>query len=143
MQRNVNGGGVNQPPTKLLLEDYVIQDSKIEKQVVSVSMSDSAGQIQDIPKQVPGKVLAIRFKKIIQTFTTTDFNGEEQETYQFEKKRDEKGQPTTQDAEFYTFTGSKIMIDQAMSDFSREDLPVPTFIQQFRGKDGKEYTKFT
>lgn len=136
-------GGVNQPPTKLFLEDYVIQDSKIEKQVVSVSMSDSAGQIQDIPKQVPGKVLAIRFKKIIQTFTTTDFNGEEQETYQFEKKRDEKGQPTTQDAEFYTFTGSKIMIDQAMSDFSREDLPVPTVIQQFRGKDGKEYTKFT
>ena len=106
-------------------------------------MSDSAGQMQNIPKQVPGKVLAIRFKKIIQTFTTTDFNGEEQETYQFEKTRDEKGQPTTQDAEFYTFTGSKIMIDQAMSDFSREDLPVPTVIQQFRGKDGKEYTKFT
>ena len=91
----------------------------------------------------PGKLLAIRFKKIIQTFTTTDFNGEEQETYQFEKKRDEKGQPTTQDAEFYTFTGSKIMIDQALNDFTREDLPVPTVIQQFRGKDGKEYTKFT
>lgn len=137
------GGGVNQPPTKLFLEDYVIQDSKIEKQVVSVSMSDSAGQMQDIPKQVPGKVLAIRFKKIIKTFVTTDFNGEEQETYQFEKTRDEKGQPTTQDAEYYTFTGSKIMIDQAMSDFTREDLPVPTIIQQFRGKDGKEYTKFT
>jgi len=129
--------------TRLFLEDYVIQDSKIERQVVSVSMSDSTGQMQDIPKQVPGKVLAIRFKKIIQTFTTTDFNGEEQETYQFEKKRDEKGQPTTQDAEFYTFTGSKIMIDQALNDFTREDLPVPTVIQQFRGKDGKEYTKFT
>lgn len=136
-------GGVNQPPSKLFLEDYVIQDSKIEKQIVSVSMSDSSGQMQDIPKHVPGKVLAIRFKKIIKTFVTTDFNGEEQETYQFEKTRDEKGQPTTQDAEYYTFTGSKIMIDQAMSDFSREDLPVPTIIQQFRGKGGKEYTKFT
>ena len=135
-------GGVNQP-TKLFLEDFVVQDSKIERQTVSVSMSDSTGNMQDIPKQIPGKVLALRFKKIIQTFTTTDFNGEEQETYQFEKKRDEKGQLTTEDAEFYTFTGSKIMIEQAMSDFTREDLPVPTIIQQFRGKDGKEYTKFT
>lgn len=131
------------PPTKLFLEDYVIQDSKIEKETVQVSMQDSEGRVQDIPKQVPGKVLALRFKKIIQTFTTTDFNGEEQETYQFEKRRDAEGQLTIEDAEFYTFTGSKIMIDQAMRDFSREDLPVPTVIQQFRGKDGKDYTKFT
>ena len=106
-------------------------------------MPGSDGKVQDIARQVPGKVLALRFKKIIQTFITTDFNGEEQETYQFEKERDERGQPTTKDAEFYTFTGSKIMIDQAMRDFSREDLPVPTVIQQFMGKDGKLYTKFT
>lgn len=130
-------------PTKLFLEDYVIQDSKIEKQTVTVSMADSEGRVQDIPKQVPGKVLAIRFKKIIKTFTTTDFDGIEQETYQFEKVRDELGQPTERDAEYYAFTGSKIMIDQALNDFTREDLPVPTIIQQFRGKDGKDYTKFT
>lgn len=92
-------GGVKQPPTKLFLEDYVIQDSKIEKETISVSMSDSEGRVQEIPKQVPGKVLALRFKKIIQTFVTTDFNGEEQETYQFEKTRDENGQPTATDAE--------------------------------------------
>lgn len=136
-----SGGG--ETHTKLFLEDYVIQDSKIEKQTVQVSMADSNGNVQEIPKQVPGKVLAIRFKKIIQTFTTTDFNGEEQEMYTFEKTRDEHGQPTSTDAEFYTFTGSKIMIDQATRDFTREDLPVPTVIQQFKGKDGKDYTKFT
>ena len=106
-------------------------------------MADSNGKVQEIPKQVPGKVLAKRFKKIIQTFTTTDCNGEEQEMYTFEKTRDEHGQPTATDAEFYTFTGSKIMIDQATRDFTREDLPVPTVIQQFKGKDGKDYTKFT
>ena len=55
----------------------------------------------------------------------------------------ELGQPTERDAEYYAFTGSKIMIDQALNDFTREDLPVPTVIQQFRGKDGKDYTKFT
>ena len=121
----------------------MIQDSKIEKETVTVRTQDSNGVVQEMPRQVPGKVLALRFKKIVQTFVTTDFNGEEQETYQFEKRRDATGQLTIDDAEFYTFTGSKIMIDQAMRDFSREDLPAPTVIQQFRGKDGKLYTKFT
>mgnify|MGYP006896824535 CR=1 FL=1 len=46
-------------------------------------------------------------------------------------------------AEFYAFTGSKIMIDQALHDFGPEDLPAPTVISQVRGKDGKLYTKFT
>ncbi len=89
------------------------------------------------------KVLAIRFKKIIKTFTTTGLDGEEEETYQFQKKLDEQGSPTDIDAEFYAFTGSRIMIDQAMNDFSTQDLPVPTVIQQVKGKDGKLYTKFT
>lgn len=135
--------GMNQAQTKLYLEDYVIQDSKIEKEMVLVSMPDSEGNTQEIQKKVPGKVLALRFKKIVQTFTTTDFNGEERETYQFEKVKDERGNPTTTDAEYYTFTGSKIMIDQAMCDFSREDLPVPTVVKQFRTKNGQTFVKFT
>lgn len=47
------------------------------------------------------------------------------------------------DAEFYTFTGSKVLIDQAMNDFSREDLPAPTVITQFKGKNGQTFFKFT
>lgn len=73
----------------------------------------------------------------------TGIDGEEQETYIFQKKLDELGQPTDIDAEFYAFTGSRIMIDQALHDFSPQDLPAPTVIQQVKGKDGKLYTKFT
>ena len=63
--------------------------------------------------------------------------------YVFLKEKDKDGNPTDTDAEFYTWTGSKIMIDQALNDFTPADLPCPTLIQQFMGKDGKTYTKFT
>lgn len=68
-------------------------------------------------------------------------NGEE--SYVFEKKKDQDGNPMEEDAEYYTFSGSRIMIDQALNDFTPDDLPCPTVIQQFQGKDGKTYTKFT
>ena len=129
------GGGVN---VKILLIDYIIQDSKIEKNTITVNIPDSDGNNQEITKTVAGKVLAFRFKKIIKTFVM----GEE-ERYVFEKQKDKDGTPTDNDAEFYTFTGSKIMIDQALNDFTPADLPCPTIIQQFQGKDGKTYTKFT
>ena len=127
------GGGF-----KFRLIDYIIQESKIEKHTVTVNIPDSDGINQEVTKTVPGKVLAFKFKKIVKTFVM----GEE-EKYLFEKKKDKDGNPTDVDAEFYTFTGSKIMIDQALNDFSPADLPCPTVIQQFQGKDGKTYTKFT
>jgi hypothetical protein len=104
---------------------------------------DTQGHTQEIKKQIPSKVLAIRFKKIQRTYTTTGVDGEEDETYIFEKTVDDKGRPTDTDAEFYAFSGSKIMIDQAMNDFTPQDLPAPTVIRQCKGSDGKFYTKFT
>lgn len=113
-------------------------DSKIEKQTVTVDIPDSDGNSQKVTKTVSGKVLAFRFKKILKTFVMGD-----DERYVFEKIKDKDGNPTDADAEYYTFTGSKVMIDQALNDFTPEDLPCPTVIQQFQGKDGKTYTKFT
>lgn len=104
---------------------------------------DSSGQSHEIRKEIPSKVLAIRFKKIIKTVSFTGPDGEEDEKYYFQKKLDKYGNPTEQDAEFYAFTGSKVMIDQALNDFGPEDLPAPTVIRQEKGKDGKSYTKFT
>jgi hypothetical protein len=103
-----------------------------------VNIPDSDGINQEVTKTVPGKVLAFKFKKIIKTFEMG-----EDENYVFEKKKDKEGNPTDTDAEYYTFTGSKIMIDQALKDFTPAYLPCPTIIQQFQGKDGKTYTKFT
>lgn len=138
------GGG--EPHTwnkKIFLLDYLIEDSKIEKTQVSVRMPDSSGIIHDVLQQKPGKVLAIRFKKILSTIEETDEAGETVERYEFEKVKDAQGNPTLIDAEYYSFTGSKILIDQAMNDFSKEDLPSPTVIQQFQGKNGQTFFKFT
>ena len=138
-----NGGGVNPCVSKIYLLDYLVKDSKIDIEKISVLENDSDGNAKEIRSTIPAKVLAIRFKKIIKTFTTKGRNGEEEETYVFKKKTDENGQPTEDDAEFYAFTGSRIMVDQALNDFTMEDLPAPTVIRQVRGKDGKYYTKFT
>ena len=128
---------------KILLEEYTILESKIDKETRTVIETDSSGNQQQISRTVPAQVLAIKFKKILKTITRHDANGDEEETYIFQKKKDEDGQLSTDDAEFYAFTGSRIMIDQAQCDFTPEDLPCPTVIQQVRGKDGKLYTKFT
>lgn len=144
MLLNVNGGG--EPHTwnkKIYLVDYLIEDSKIEKTQVSVKVQDSNGQIRDVLQQQPGKVLAIRFKKIIKTEERTSESGEVYEHYEFEKLRDAQGNPTLVDAEYYSYTGSKILIDQALNDFSKEDLPSPTVVQQFQGKNGQTFFKFT
>lgn len=128
---------------KIFLTDYVIEDSRIEKTRVTVKMQDSSGQMRDVGQMQPGKVLAIRFKKIMKTEEHTDKNGTSYERYEFEKVRDAQGNPTLIDAEFYSYTGSRILIDQAMNDFSKEDLPCPTVIQQFQGKNGQTFFKFT
>lgn len=59
------------------------------------------------------------------------------------KRKTSRGNPTDEDAEYYSFTGSKILIDQALNDFTIEDLPYPTIIQQFTGKNGQTFVKFT
>lgn len=124
--------------------DYAIEDSKIEKTTVTVEMPDSDGRPQTVTKTVPNKVLALKFKKILRSWTSIGEDGEEVEYYEFEKKKDKDGNPTLLDWEHYTYTGSKILIDQAMNDFTRDDLPAPTVITQFKGKNGNNsFFKFT
>lgn len=131
-------GGQKKATVKIYLEDYKIMNSKIDKEKVMVQVEKADGSPGMIEQSTPQKALAIRFKKILKTFV---LNGEE--SYVFEKKKDEDGNPTEEDAEYYSFTGSKILIDQAMNDFTIEDLPYPTIIQQFKGKNGQTFVKFT
>lgn len=123
---------------KILLVDYDIEDSKIEKEKITVQVPDSEGNPKTVEKEVAGRVLAIRFKKIM---NTNENNGET--IYVFEKKKDADGRDTLLDAEFYAFTGSRILINQSETDFSKSDLPCPTVIQEFRSKAGKSFYKFT
>lgn len=121
-----------------MLIDYKVMDSKIDKDTVLVQVENSEGGQQMVEKSKPNKALAIRFKRILRT---SEVGGEE--IYTFEKKKDEQGNPTTEDAEFYSFTGSKILIDQAINDFTIEDLPCPTVVQQYKAKNGQTFVKFT
>ena len=133
-KRDCSGGG----EIKIYLLDYIIQESKIDKKKITVTVPDSDGNNQDITKTVAEKVLAIKYKIIVRTFPVGD-----DEQYIFEKKKDNKGVATDEDAYFYSFTGSRILIEQALKDFSPADLPCPTIIQELEGKDGKSYYKFT
>lgn len=87
----LTGGEPDTWNKKILLEDYKIEDSKIDRRKVTVSVPDSSGNYQEITKVVT----------------------------------------------------SKVLIDQAQKDFSREDLPAPTVIKQFEGKKGQTFFKFT
>ncbi len=70
--------------------------------------------------------IAIRYKKVDQV----NSDGEET-TY------------TWHDEEYYSFSGSRIMIEQALNDFSQEDLPLVTAIKEFVNKQRKKFYKFT
>lgn len=91
----------------------------------------------------PKKCLAIRYKRILQTIIQKTIDGKEQEIYIFEKVKDKDGKPTDKDAEYYSFTGSTVLIDQATTEFSKEDLPCPTVIMEEVNKMGKKFYKFT
>ena len=45
--------------------------------------------------------------------------------------------------EYYSYTGSKVLIEQAQTEFSKEDLPAPTVIQIAVNKRNKKFYKFT
>lgn len=48
-----------------------------------------------------------------------------------------------EEEDHFTYSGSKVMIDQAQNDFSVEDLPSPTVIKEFFNKLHKRFYKFT
>jgi hypothetical protein len=100
----------NENEKLILLIDYIIDDSVIEK-------NDDG---------TPKQRIAVRYKKI----ESVD-NPEAGEGYHWSEK------------EYYSFSGSKIMIEQAIEDFSKDDLPVATVIREFINEKRKKFYKFT
>lgn len=127
----------------ILLMDYTIEDSKVEKEDLIVQVPDGNGGTKPERVTRPKKCLVIRYKRILRTITEIDQDGEENETYICEKVMDQDGNPTSRDAEYYAYTGSEVMMDQASQDFKKEDLPCPTVIKEELNKQGKKYYKFT
>ncbi|MCH3994162.1 MAG: hypothetical protein LKE54_03755 [Prevotella sp.] len=127
-------------PIKILLQEYKIIKSKIEKEKVTTKIKDGNGQMQEVVHEEAKDALTIRFKKIIKTYIDQET---QDEVYICKKKKDKDGKDTNIDAEYYAYTGSRILIDQAEHDFSEEDLPCPTIIQQFETTKGQTFFKFT
>lgn len=123
-----------------MLLDYKVVKSKIEKEKVTTKVKNGDGVVQDVVSEQAKDALTIRFKIILKTYTDQD-TGEE--VYVCVKKKDAEGHDTNIDAEYYAFTGSKILIDQAENDFTHDDLPCPTVIQQFVTNKGQTFLKFT
>jgi len=91
----------------------------------------------------PKKCLVIRYKRIVKTIVSPTIDGGEDETYIFEKETDKNGNPTSKDAEYYSYTGSTVLLEQAENDFDKEDLPCITVIMEFTNKLNKKFYKFT
>ncbi len=123
---------------KIYLLAYQIKDSKIEKEKYTVTVSDSTGKPRDVIQQKPKKTLVLRYKMIVDSYFYDD-----EMHYKFAKVKDKNGESTAKDAEFYSYTGSSVLIDEAMKEFSSEDLPCATVIEAFGNKLGKKFYKFT
>lgn len=113
--------------------------SIINKDRTFKEVEESNGTVRRIADEVPAEVLAIRYKHILRTIE--DMYGNEE--YEFEKMKRRDGSESKVDAEFYSYTGSKVLIDQAKKDFGHDDLPCPTVIQEFETNTGKKFFKFT
>lgn len=135
--------GEDEGKYKILLIDFTVEDSKVEKEDVIVQVPDGNGGTRTEKQTRPKKCLVLRYKRILRTFVQTSADGEDTETYEFEKERDKSGNPTARDAEYYSFTGSTVMLEQAGHDFLKEDLPCPTVIMEFTNKLNKKFYKFT
>lgn len=128
---------------KIMLLDYAIEDSKVETEDYFAEVTGADGVVRQERKTRPKKCLVIRYKRILQTVVQTAVDGEEHESYVYEKEKDSNGNLTTKDAEYYSYTGSAIMLDQAEKDFSKEDLPCPTVVMEQVNKLNKKFYKFT
>lgn len=117
-----------QDENKYLIQmiDYKVEDSVIEKEVVSVKETDENGETKEVMKEVPKKCLAFRFRKIDHVVGEGD---EAEEVWENE--------------EHFTYTGSTVLIDQALNDFSRDELPFSTVVMEFKNKFKKKFYKFT
>jgi hypothetical protein len=128
---------------KIMLIDYTVEDSKMEMEEYVAEVADADGGKHQERRTRPKKCLAIRYKRILHTDVQMSIDGEETETYTFEKERDSEGNPTARDAEYYSYSGSTVLVDQALNDFDRSDLPCPTVIREFTNKLNKKFYKFT
>lgn len=113
-----------QDENKFLIQviDYKVDDSVIEKETVQVEETAADGSTHLVTKEVPKKRLTLRYRIIDHIEGTTE---------------------VWQTTDHYLYTGSKILIDQALNDFCRDELPFSTVVKELHNKFKKKFYKFT
>lgn len=114
---------------KMSVEEIICYENNNENekliQLIDYKVDDSVIEKND--DGTPKRRIAIRYKRI----DHIENADAEEPTYVWGDK------------EYYSFSGSKVMIDQAEQDFSKEDLPLATVIKEFVNKQRKKFYKFT
>ena len=114
---------------KMSVEEIICYENSNENekliQLIDYKVDDSVIEKND--DGTPKRRIAIRYKRI-DHIENVDA---EEPTYVWGDK------------EYYSFSGSKVMIDQAEQDFSKEALPLATVIKEFVNKQRKKFYKFT
>lgn len=117
------------PEQKKSIEDIIcyVNGDENEKLILLTDYKIDNSVIEKNDDGSPKQRIAIRYKLI----DHVDNPDSDEPTYVWQER------------EYYSFSGSKVMIDQASEDFSREDLPLVTVIQEFVNKQRKKFYKFT
>lgn len=117
------------PDQKKSIEDIICYDDSTENEklilLIDYKVDDSVIEKND--DGTPKQRIALRYKVI----DHVDNPDSEEPVYVWKEE------------EYYSFSGSKVMIDQATEDFSTEDLPTVTVIKEFTNKQRKKFYKFT
>lgn len=119
------------PEQKRSIEDIVCSDQDVEDskviRLLDYNVQDSI--ISENDDGSPKQRIALRYN--LCSFIEYPEGGEGDPKYTW----------TTE--EFYSYSGSKVMIDQAMNDFTKDDLPIATVIKEFKNANKKKFYKFT
>ena len=117
------------PVAEEVIEDIICYTggNEHEKLILLIDYKIDDSVIEKNDDGTPKRRIAIRYK-LIDHVVNPDAD---EPTYVWQEK------------EYYSFSGSKVMIDQAEEDFSREDLPLVTVVQEFVNKQRKKFYKFT
>ena len=117
------------PNQKKSIEEVICyeKDNENDKLILLVDYEIGDSVIEKNEDGTPKRRIALRYKVIDHVINP------ESEDPEYHWK----------DEEYYSFSGSKVMIDQAESDFNKEDLPSPTVIKEFVNKQRKKFYKFT
>ena len=114
---------------EIIYDTTIVESRRGKEDEFLILLEDFKIELSALEKEKDGsprRCIALRYKLI----DHIEINGDKKE-YIWQEK------------EWYSFSGSRIMIEQAEDNFSKEDLPIATVITLFQTNKGANFTKFT